>query len=910
MKRLIVSAMLLALAWDMARGAEYFVRVDGNDASNGLSWAAAKATVRGAVTNAVDGDIVSISNGTHMVTCGGIAVDYAVTIRGVNGPEVTILDAGNVSPRRIFIVNAPAARIEGLTATRANWSTFSNAGGALVIKAGVVTNCIIKANRSYNNGGGVYVNGGTLIDSIVQGNDSGSTGPGGVKIDAGAVLNCTITNNITGWNSNSGGGIHVAGGMVSNCLIRANTCGIPGSPDARGSGAYQTGGLIVNCEIVANLSHASGGGIYQAGGILRNTLLRGNYAFEGGGGLYLTAGAVQNCTVVGNFSERAVGSGIRMMGGAVSNTIAYFNVGGNLSQSGGLVEYSCVTPLPAAGAGNIDTDPMFVDEEAGNYRLSLLSPCADSGTNQTWMGDTVDLDGQPRVGNAVVDMGAYERLPASGGPLQCGFHATPVSGVVSQEVAFAGLVAGDDVSGIIYTWDFGDGTVVDGAGLAAPVHTYGTGYFTVTLTVTNGSFETASRTRTQYIKIRPEIVHVSGSGLNLAPYETWERAASSVDDAVFVGASTVLISNGTYAVKGYGGYGIVINSAMTIRGVNGPDVTILDAGNVNPRRVFFIDSPGARIEGLTGRRSLWKHNTSTGGGNVLINAGVVSNCIVTSSGSYRRGAVYVNGGTLTDSVVHGNDSGSAGPGGIQIDAGAVLNCTITNNVTGWNGVNAGGIYVTGGLASNCLVRANQVSQATKSVASSRGGGVYQTGGLVVNCEVTDNKSHSVASTAGGGGVYLGGGILRNVLIARNYAFMNGGGLYLTAGAAQNCTVASNTTAGAGGGVWMSGGSVSNSIAYFNAPENLSQSGGAIEYSCVEPPPAAGDGNIDADPAFVDAASGNWRLADNSPCLGKGRNQGWMETATDLDGNPRIRGIVVDMGAYELLPPRGTLILLR
>jgi len=49
---------------------------------------------------------------------------------------------------------------------------------------------------------------------------------------------------------------------------------------------------------------------------------------------------------------------------------------------------------------------------------------------------------------------------------------------------------------------------------------------------------------------------------------------------------------------------------------------------------------------------------------------------------------------------------------------------------------------------------------------------------------------------------------------------------------------------------------------------------------------------------VNRSAGNLRLLANSPCINAGTNQAWMVGAFDLDGNPRIAGGRVDMGAYE------------
>ena len=110
---------------------------------------------------------------------------------------------------------------------------------------------------------------------------------------------------------------------------------------------------------------------------------------------------VENCTIVSNSASGGGGT----YGGVFRNCIIYNNLGGN--SSGGSITYSCVTPNPG-GAGNITTDPHFVNVAGGNYHLQSTYPCINAGTNQDWMVGATDLDGLARICDARVDMGAYE----------------------------------------------------------------------------------------------------------------------------------------------------------------------------------------------------------------------------------------------------------------------------------------------------------------------------------------------------------------------------------------------------------------------------------------------------------------------------------------------------------------------
>ena len=63
-------------------------------------------------------------------------------------------------------------------------------------------------------------------------------------------------------------------------------------------------------------------------------------------------------------------------------------------------------PKPG-GLGNITEAPRFVDDANGNRGLQSNSPCTNAGRNAYAAGPT-DLDGNPRIVNGTVDIGAYE----------------------------------------------------------------------------------------------------------------------------------------------------------------------------------------------------------------------------------------------------------------------------------------------------------------------------------------------------------------------------------------------------------------------------------------------------------------------------------------------------------------------
>jgi hypothetical protein len=58
--------------------------------------------------------------------------------------------------------------------------------------------------------------------------------------------------------------------------------------------------------------------------------------------------------------------------------------------------------------GDISADPLFVDRLGGDYHLRQLSPCVNVGLNGAAALPLVDMDGQPRIWDGTVDIGADE----------------------------------------------------------------------------------------------------------------------------------------------------------------------------------------------------------------------------------------------------------------------------------------------------------------------------------------------------------------------------------------------------------------------------------------------------------------------------------------------------------------------
>ncbi len=182
------------------------------------------------------------------------------------------------------------------------------------------------------------------------------------------------------------------------------------------------------------------------------------------------------------------------------------------------------------------------------------------------------------------------------------------------------------------------------------------------------------------------------------------------------------------------------------------------------------------------------------------------------------------------------------------------------------------------------------------------------GSSVVTCS-SDEEQNSVLDgftiTNGladdGGGIYCNDSspTITNCIISNNYG---GGGIYCSSSSPTitNCTISNNSATYRSGGICCQSSSptVVNSIFWNDSPQEIYLfSGGSITitYSNIKDG-WAGIGNINTDPLFV--GGGDYHLGTASPCINKGSNTAPSIPSIDKDGNPRITGDTVDMGAYE------------
>jgi hypothetical protein len=887
-----------------------------------------------------------------------VVVAEGVEVRSLNGPSATAIEGdgaagttnGGGAIRCVYLTSG--ATISGFTmtngATRAwdfDWSADRrpSSGGGVFCEStsATVSNCIITGNSAFFGAGAL---GGTLNDCVISNNSCQFNGPGG-----GATLSvlngCTIMFNsavsgggaslsmlnrctLAGNSADGGGG--VASSTVNDCILTNNSaasygggayvctlngCTLAGNSAFVGGGAFgdsQSANVLNNCTVTNNRASYDAGG--AASSTLNNCRVSGNSADFSGNGV--VACRLNQCVVVSNAGPGTVNCALNgcvvsynqgggASGGTLTNCTLTFNSGWGASRAilyNSIVYFNtdpdagnydstctlnscCTTPLPTNGVGNITADPELTDLA----HVSAGSPCVGAGGAGYATG--MDIDGE--TWSNPPSIGCDEYHPGAVGPLAVGLQATYTTVAPGFNLVFSGSIVGHAYSN---HWDFGDGSSIGSEAFAPMVeHNWANaGEYLVTLTAYNQENPSGVSANVSVTVLNQ--VYVSSSSANpVPPYLSWATAATNIQDGVdAVGPGiTVLVTNGIYATGGRALDGtttsrVAVDKPITLRSVNGPGVTAIegfqDPSFGNGIRCVYL-SNGAQILGFT-----LTNGFSGDGGGIYCDpsAGAVSNCVVVGCWA-------------------------GGPGGGAY-GGTLNNCIVTGNFAVWGG------GVSGGTLNNCRLSGNGAHVPLGAPGDGlpiggSGGGAYgatlngctldnnaavRWGGGASSCILTECTLDSNSAAFGGG---VESGTLNNCTIIRNSASL-GGGAY--GGALYNCTVVENVASDSGGGV--TGSALADCILAYNGAwaEDNYTADSTLSYCCTTPRPTSGIGNITNAPLLVDLLAGNLRLQPDSPCINAGSNSyltnSYFTNVFDLDGNPRIAGGTVDIGAYEFQNP--------
>ena len=388
-------------------------------------------SIRVAVENAQNGDVVAVAAGTYFETQ-RIEVykgQGQVTITGEvdeSGAPAVVIDMGGANDH-VIVVNGNDVNVllENLVLTGSDYENVLGPGLYLNNDGqATVRNCVIRNNKGRS--GAVFVSSSTALfeDCVIEDNEASQHG-GGMWIAGHADLlmsNCIVRNNVA---FEYGGGIHCNDGIGSFELV--DGCSVSGNQAGEGGGIYFHDGSTVyslnDCVISNNSAVKYGGGIYirdyayVSGGVITN-----NRTDRFGGGVYISESGT---TISGSeFRDNVAelnGGGIYFSSDSapypdvVSSTIC-----GNMpnqvwhieSDASNIINTSCESN-PAACCVNgacIMVEPLMCDDVGGTLSNGGEEDCSSTECAEPCLGD-VNNDSEINVNDLLTVIANWGGCP-------------------------------------------------------------------------------------------------------------------------------------------------------------------------------------------------------------------------------------------------------------------------------------------------------------------------------------------------------------------------------------------------------------------------------------------------------------------------------------------------------------------
>jgi parallel beta-helix repeat protein len=349
--------------------------------------------------------------------------------------------------------------------------------------------------------------------------------------------------------------------------------------------------------------------------------------------------------------------------------------------------------------------------------------------------------------------------------------------------------------------------------------------------------------------------------------------------------------------------------AITVTGSGGPKVTIIDGGHISQVVRFASgEGPGSMLSGFTIQHGM---SGFMGGGIYIdltsptIRHSVIQNNLATDGGGgigIQCGSPLIEDNVIRNNSQRSNSEGGSG-GGIYVlcpGSARIIGNRIENNI--WPG-SGGGISLNGAgtpLIKDNIISSNSAEWNPRSVFS-QGGGIFainDSSALIIQNLMVANRATQ------GAGIYLSevegqNPILLNNTIVGEPGWIQGGAIWV-GGFDDGVQFLNNIAVGIPGaptaGAIYCDGTFSQQPPIFTNNDAYSGNGTALQGTCASQ--SNQNGNISADPKFVDLVKQNYKLRAGSPAINAGTNSAPDLPKKDLAGHARIVGGTIDMGAYE------------
>jgi len=752
----------------------------------------------------------------------------------------------------------------------------------------IIENCLIN-NNCGRYGGGIMCNGVRNVciqNNIICNNQARGRG-GGIEFTAygGSVIGNLIKDNIalSGW----GGGIYCVGEDIE---IKLNN--IVGNKAQSGGGivcreTYNT--MLVNNSFINNEAY-SGGAIYciNSNFEINNNIITNNQCIHDGGGIY-------SYNAIPSITGNSICNNLATQGGAIffweSKTKIINNIlWGNTASAGNqifindnfsnpdIIYCTVENGVPDIGFGgatvfdgdyyeNHETDPVFTNPSAGSgiqpdgetsdWSLQVSSPIINKG-NPDLAGMYIpdkDRKGNNRIMNGRIDIGAIETH----------IEKVTTGGTVSIDSDWIADTV--EVTGDVY--------VPDGITL---------GIVPGTKVIFSGHYK----------------IDVHGRLL----------AIGSKKDTIYFTVKDTAGFSDHQSLNGSWG-GIDFNNSGFFGGANG-------AMNDNDSSVFAY--------------CVMKYvkDDKSGGGFYIVHFSkiLIEHSNIQYCGSYgsegNGGGIYCNYASpfISECNISKNFSEYFGSGIYCENSEPYVRNSILDNNISYKG-SGSGLYMT--LSSPVIENCIFTNNASHPISSFYGGAIssYHSNPVIVRCKVINNYHDMYGAAIS---CKDGKPVLINNLISNNTGSSYGSAVFFPSteyAMLLNNTIVNNDP----GGIYFyySKASVYNSIFWGNSRDQVKIDGGSnndISFNnCLiegEIDIAYFDNgaindfnnNLNSLPGFLhpfqiiglddNALAADWRIDQFSPCINSGQLviPDFTLPEEDLDGNKRINGVSIDIGAYE------------